>query len=163
MKILGIDPGFARLGWGIIENDNGKYFLISSGCFETEKSLGSGERLLSIYNLTCDKIKESQPEAIALETLFYNTNAKTVIPVGEVRGIILLAAEQMNVPIYQYTPLQVKMAVSGYGRADKNQVQQMTKSILKLQSIIKPDDAADAVAIALTHVFSVKLSRQTNL
>ena len=157
MKIVGIDPGIGRTGWGIIEVRNGKLDVGSYGCIETEKNGEIGKRLHRLYQEVASIIAKEEPDVMAIEDLFFNTNAKTALTVGQARGVVLLAAAQRNLPISVYTPLQVKIAVSGYGRADKGQVGQMVKTLLKLPSIPKPDDTADALAIAITHAFSYKM------
>ncbi len=149
MIILGIDPGTAILGYGIIEATGNKLKLIKFGCFNTEKSMSDPARLKSLYGELIKLIKKYRPAAMAIERLFFFKNAKTVISVAQARGIILLAAENMSLPIYEFTPLEVKQAVTGYGRAEKQQIQKMVKMILGLKETPKPDDAADAVAIAI--------------
>lgn len=153
MKILGVDPGTARMGWGVIDKET----VIDCGCIETEAKLAEEKRLNLLFERLNELIKKYRPKAMAVEKLFFFKNLTTVMPVAQSRGVVLLAAAQSHLPVFSYTPLQIKQAVTGYGRADKNQVQQMVKSILKLNSIPKPDDAADALAIALTHLFSYKL------
>ena len=157
MLILGIDPGIARTGWGVIEIRNSKFEIRNYGCIETSARLSSEKRLKYIYDSVENTIKEHKPDVLAVEELFFNTNAKTAFIVGQARGVILLAASKKKLPIATYTPLQVKIAVTGYGRADKSQIGQMIKTILKLNSIPKPDDVADALAVALTHAFSQKM------
>ena len=152
MKILGVDPGTARLGWGVIDDE----VMVSCGCLETQAGLSEEIRLRILFDQLTKIIKKFKPEAVAVEKLFFFKNQTTVIPVAQSRGVILLAAAQNNLPVFSYTPLQIKQAVTGYGRAEKNQVQQMVKSILKLKTIPRPDDAADALAVALTHQFSYK-------
>ena len=152
MKILGVDPGTARLGWGMIDNE----VMVDCGCLETKAGLPEEERLGLLFDKLNRLIKQHQPDAVAVEKLFFFKNQTTVIPVAQSRGVVLLAAAQNNLPVFSYTPLQIKQAVTGYGRAEKNQVQQMVKSILKLKIIPLPDDAADALAVALTHSFSYK-------
>lgn len=159
MVILGIDPGIGRTGWGIVDVQSGKCKVQGFGCIETSKDTSVGGRLMLLYNELVSIIKKYKPEALAVEELFFNTNVTTALTVGQARGVVLLAGEQNNVPISVYTPLQVKIAVTGYGRADKKQVGQMVKNILKLSAIPKPDDTADALAIALTHTFSYKLKK----
>jgi len=152
MKILGLDPGTARLGWGAIDNET----MVACGCLETKPGLAEEARLKTLFEQLGRLIKQYRPEAVAVEKLFFFQNQTTVMAVAQSRGVILLAAAQNNLPVFSYTPLQIKQAVTGHGRADKNQVQQMVKSILKLKLIPKPDDAADALAVALTHAFSYK-------
>ncbi len=160
MKILGIDPGIARTGWGVIEMQNAEIKVKNYGCIETPADEAMENRLQTIYRELFGIIETNQPEELSIEDLFFNTNAKTALIVGQARGVVLLTAAQKNLPVSVYTPLQVKMALTGYGRADKNQIGQMVKTILGLPTIPKPDDTADALAIALTHAFSRKLKRK---
>lgn len=155
--ILGIDPGIGRTGWGIIEVQSGKCKAQSYGCFETEPNSPTPERLVLIYQKLQELCAQYQPKALAIEELFFNTNVTTALTVGQARGVVLLAAAQQGLEIGIYTPLQVKIAVTGYGRAEKRQVGEMVKILLKLKAIPKPDDTADALAIALTHAFSRKI------
>lgn len=160
MRILGIDPGIARTGWGIIEAQSSTLRLRSGqsyGCFETSPKEGSPKRLLLIYNFVSNLIEKYQPDALAIEELFFNTNAKTAFIVGQARGVALLAGAVKHVPIFAYTPLQVKIAVTGYGRAEKSQVGWMVKTLLKLKDVPKPDDTADALAVAINHALSSKI------
>src|SRR5664279_5093518 len=156
MRIVGIDPGIGRTGWGVLTSENSKLKVENYGCIETSKSLQLGDRLQSLFEQITHIFVDYKPDALAIEELFFNTNAKTALIVGHARGVMLLAANQQNIPINIYTPLQVKIAVTGYGRAEKNQVGQMVKTLLHLPTIPKPDDTADALAIALTHAFSMK-------
>jgi len=156
MKILGVDPGIARTGWGVIEVQSAKCKVQNYGCVETSSNLASEQRLKHIYGSILSIIKKNKPDALAVEELFFNTNTKTAFVVGQARGVVLLAAAEKNVSVAIYTPLQVKVAVTGYGRAEKAQIGQMVKTILKLKDIPKPDDVADALAVALTHAFSKK-------
>ncbi len=158
MVILGIDPGIGRMGWGVITVHGSRFTVNSYGCIETSPKLKVEERLLQIYQELNKIIKEHKPEELAIEELFFNTNAKTAFVVGQARGVVLLAGAEKNLSVSIYTPLQVKMALTGYGRAEKKQVGQMVKVLLKLPSIPKPDDTADALAIALTHAFSYKIN-----
>lgn len=158
MKILGIDPGIGRTGWGIVNVHGSTFKAQSFGCIETQQKSSLEERLLILYEKVRQIIKEEKPDVVAIEELFFNTNAKTALIVGQARGVILLTAAQAQISVAVYTPLQVKIAVSGYGRADKGQVGQMVKTILKLPSIPTPDDTTDALAIALTHAFSHKVN-----
>lgn len=159
MRILGIDPGIARCGWGVVEMQNGKWKMENCGCIETSPKLSVQERLKQIHEQISKIIKTYQPDSLSIEELFFNTNAKTAFVVGQARGVILLTAAEHNLEIAIYTPLQVKMALTGYGRAEKKQIGQMVKTLLVLKEVPKPDDTADALAIALTHAFSSKLSR----
>jgi len=158
MVILGIDPGIARTGWGIIEVKSSKCKVQSFGCIETSAKRKPEDRLAEIYSFLCKIIKEHKPEVLAIEELFFNTNAKTALIVGQARGVVLLCGSQNNLLVSTYTPLQVKIAVTGYGRAEKRQVGQMVKTLLNLKTIPKPDDVTDALAIAITHAFSAKTS-----
>ncbi|HEX8932183.1 MAG TPA: crossover junction endodeoxyribonuclease RuvC [Patescibacteria group bacterium] len=159
MRILGIDPGIGRTGWGIITVESGKLRVENFGCIETGAATPMEKRLQELYAQLIKLIKAGKPEALAIEDLFFNTNAKTALIVGQARGIVLLAAAKNNLEIAVYTPLQVKIAVTGYGRAEKGQVGQMVKTLLKLDQIPKPDDTADALAIALTHAFSHRVNK----
>ena len=157
MIILGIDPGFAIVGVGIIEYKGNKFRTIDYFALTTKAHTPIEERLKIIYDGITEAINKYKPDFIAVEELFFNNNAKTAIQVGQARGVILLAGVNANLPIYEYTPLQVKQAVVGYGRADKTQIQQMVKAILNLSEIPKPDDVADALAIAVCHAHSYKM------
>jgi crossover junction endodeoxyribonuclease RuvC len=163
MTILGVDPGTARLGWGIIKLTNNQPTVGDYGCLETSKNKSDAVRLKELFNQLTLLLKKHKPDAVAVEDLFFFKNQKTIIKVSQARGVILLASAMQNIPTSSHSPLQVKMAVTGYGKADKNQVQQMTKSILKLKEIPKPDDTADALAVALTYSFSHKLTKITQL
>ena len=154
MIILGIDPGLAIVGWGVIEYQNARFRTIAYGSLQTPAGLRTEERLKRIYEGMQELIQTYHPEAIAVEELFFNTNITTGIRVAEARGVILLAAEQAGLEIAEYTPLQVKQAVVGYGRAEKKQVITMVTMILGLKSPPKPDDTADALAIAVCHAHS---------
>lgn len=151
MIILGIDPGYAIVGWGVIEYVGGRFNVLGYGAITTEAATPFPERLQIIYNDMCYLFDKYKPEAMSMEKLFYNSNQKTVIDVAQARGVITLAAQMYGKDIYEYTPLQVKQSVTGYGRAEKKQVQEMTKNILSLKSIPKPDDTADALAMAICH------------
>ncbi len=154
MIILGIDPGYAIVGVGVIEYIGNKFKVIDYLPITTEAHTPFDQRLKTIYDGVCEVIEKYKPDYMSIEELFFNDNAKTAIAVGQARGVILLAAVNHGVEIFEYTPLQVKQAVVGYGRADKVQVQQMTKAILGLKQIPKPDDVADALAIAVCHAHS---------
>lgn len=157
MKILGIDPGIGRCGWGIIEFSNSKWQMVDCGCIETSQKLSQEARLGQIYKKILEVIKKHKPKTLAIEDLFFGNNSKTALSVGQARGVVLLVSFQNGLDINVYTPLQVKIALTGYGRAEKAQVGQMVKTILKLSSVPKPDDTADALAVSLTHAFSVRL------
>jgi crossover junction endodeoxyribonuclease RuvC len=155
MKIIGIDPGTGITGFGVIEaaNANDVKFL-DAGVIRTEANSPQAGRLQEIYECVSQLIDEHQPDCMAIEKLFFTNNVTTAMTVSEARGTVLLAAAQANLDIYEYSPPQIKMGVTGYGAADKNQVQEMVKNILKLRSIPKPDDAADGLAVAITCAFS---------
>lgn len=154
MIILGIDPGYAIVGVGIIEYNGNKFRTIDYYAITTEAHTPFEERLKIIYEGINEAIEKYKPDFMSIEELFFNDNAKTAIAVGQARGVIVLSAVNHGVEIFEYTPLQVKQAVVGYGRADKTQVQQMTKAILNLNAVPKPDDVADALAIAVCHAHS---------
>ena len=151
MIILGIDPGYAIVGWGLVEREGGSIRALRYGAVTTEAGTDFNLRLRIIYEDMRSIITDFKPDAVAIEKLYFQSNQKTAIPVAEARGVILLAAKQDDLPIYEYTPLQVKTAVTGYGKAKKPQVMEMTRRLLKLPAIPKPDDTADALALALTH------------
>lgn len=155
MKILGIDPGFAIVGYGILTYDNKKFTPLDYGVITTGKDVPFSKRLKMLYESLSLLILKEKPDYVAVEELFFNTNVKTAIDVGHARGVILLAAENLNVPLYEYTPLQIKQALTGYGRADKFQMQQMVKNFLGLAAVPRPDDAADALAVAICHGHSL--------
>lgn len=151
MKIIGIDPGYAIVGFGVIEYNNVKFTTLDYGAIITKSDVPFNKRLLIIYNEFCELIIKHKPDAVAVEKLFFTTNQKTAIDVAQARGLILLACEQHGLDCYEYTPLQVKQAVVGYGKAQKAQVMDMTKRLLNLEKVPKPDDTADALAIAICH------------
>lgn len=151
MVILGIDPGTAICGFGIVEKNNYQFKLIDYGAVNTPATMSLEERLVRIYDGICLLIDRYHPDEMAVEELFFNNNAKTALSVGQARGVILLAGAHKQVPLYEYTPLQVKQGIVGYGRADKKQVQFMVKTVLQMKETPKPDDAADALAIAICH------------
>jgi crossover junction endodeoxyribonuclease RuvC len=151
MRIIGIDPGTAITGYSILDKEGNRLKAVKYGCIYTESSWPLSKRLDKIYSEVTNLIHEYKPGHLAVEELFFNTNAKTALSVGHSRGVILLAGEQNNLIVEGYTPLQVKQAIAGYGRAEKSQVQKMVKTILCLDEIPKPDDAADALAVAICH------------
>ena len=151
MVILGIDPGLATVGWGVIRSDGSRHKALAYGSVVTPAHTATEKRLTSIYSQLEAIIKKYTPDAMAVEELFFNPNITTGIRVAEARGVILLCAERMGVKIYEYTPLQVKQSVVGYGRAEKKQVIAMVTALLSLQEPPKPDDTADALAIAVCH------------
>lgn len=151
MIILGIDPGLAIVGWGVLDYSGSKFRVIGYGSLQTPAGMKTEDRLAAIYQGIIQLIDTYHPEQMAVEELFFNTNITTGIRVAEARGVILLAGRQKNVALFEYTPLQVKQAVAGYGRADKKQVITMVTSLLRLKEPPKPDDTADALAIAVCH------------
>ena len=151
MRILGIDPGLATIGWGLIETNGFKHNSVAYGHIQTPTRFAVEKRLAMIYEDLDSIIRKYSPEAVAVEELFFNTNITTGIRVAEARGVILLCAEHNKIPISEYTPLQVKQSVVGYGRADKKQVISMVTMLLALPAPPKPDDTADALAIAICH------------
>ena len=151
MRILGVDPGYAIVGWGILDYEKAKFQIVDFGAITTDKDTPFGKRLQEIYEDMDYIIKRTHPDALSMEKLFFQTNVKTAIDVAQARGVLLLCAENNSLPVYEYTPLQVKQAVTGYGKADKKQVMQMTKNILGLSKVPKPDDTADALAMAICH------------
>ena len=160
MLILGIDPGLAISGYGILNYSGNKFKVIEYGCIFTESCEEFPKRLKHIYESYISIIDMYKPEAVAIEELFYNKNAKTAMAIAQARGVHLLAAENKNVPLYEYTPLQIKQGIVGYGRAEKKQVQEMVRVILKLNEIPKPDDAADRLAAAICHAHSLKFAKE---
>lgn len=154
MIILGIDPGLAIVGWGVIEYKNTKFRTMAYGSIQTPAGMRTEERLKRIFDGMNELIQKYRPDAVAVEELFFNTNITTGIRVAEARGVILLSAERASIPIQEYTPLQVKQAVVGYGRAEKKQVITMVTMLLGLEKPPKPDDTADALAIAICHAHS---------
>lgn len=160
MRILGIDPGFAITGYSIIDYIGNRFVLVDSGAVTTKAGESFPLRLSKLYTDINLIIDQYQPDAISVEELFFNNNVKTAINVAQARGIILVAGCQKNIPTYEYTPLQVKQAVVGYGRADKIQVQKMVKTILKVDNLPKLDDITDSMAIAICHAHSAKFSQK---
>lgn len=148
MRIIGIDPGIGRTGYAIIAYDSKQTNLVACGCITTSPKTLGATRLLEIKNDISDIIKKHKPDTMCIESLFFAANAKTAMSVGQARGVVLLTACELGLKIIELTPLQVKMAATGYGKADKAQVQRMVQKLLRLKKIPKPDDAADAAAIA---------------
>lgn len=148
MRILGIDPGYGIVGYGVIEKSGNKISYVSHGAIRTGKNERFDERLEHVYRGILDVIMHYKPDLVAVESIYFYKNVKTAIYVGEARGVILLAVRHSNLPVVEFTPHQVKLAITGYGRADKQQIQRVIKILLKLEEIPKPDDAADALAIA---------------
>ncbi|MPN32736.1 Crossover junction endodeoxyribonuclease RuvC [bioreactor metagenome] len=159
MIILGIDPGIAIVGYGIMEYKNNKFRVIDYGAITTPSTMNTTKRLERIYKGIDTLIKNYNIDEVGVEELFFNKNVKTAITVAQARGVILLGCAHNDKPIYEYTPLQVKQGVVGYGRAEKSQVQQMVTSMLNLKEIPKPDDVADALAVAICHAHANKLEK----
>lgn len=151
MKILGLDPGTAITGFGLIEARPGTYRLLEYGTLRTTPPASTAERLVKLYNALLALLQRVQPEQVAIEELFFNRNTTTAVPVGQARGVLLLGCAQQGIVIAEYTPLQVKQALTGYGRAEKKQIQYMVAKLLQMEAPPKNDDAADALAIAITH------------
>lgn len=162
MRILGIDPGYATVGFGLVEAERAQFHMVTYGAITTPAGLPLSRRL---YQISCDMeslIEQLKPDVISVEELFFNTNITTGIAVAHGRGVILCAAERCGVPLHEYTPSQVKLSVTGYGKAEKHQVMDMTRRLLKLKTVPRPDDAADALALALCHArsFTSRLPQQ---
>lgn len=151
MRILGIDPGYGIVGYGVVESDGFSHRLVDYGTITTSKEESISTRLSIIYNAMRALLEKFKPDAVAIEELFYFRNQTTIIPVAQARGVIVLAANEFCSELFEYTPLQIKQALTGHGRAEKKQVQFMVKNILGLEKTPKPDDAADALAVAICH------------
>ncbi len=151
MLVLGIDPGYAIIGYGVVSYDNIRFKPVEYGAVTTDAKMLFTDRLKRIFDGITEILERYKPDALSIEKLYFNTNTTTAIDVAQARGVILLAARIKNIPVFEYTPLQVKQAVTGYGRAEKRQVQEMVKHILNLTAVPKPDDTADALAIAICH------------
>jgi crossover junction endodeoxyribonuclease RuvC len=162
MITFGIDPGTATTGYGVIREElDGSLTVLAYGVIQTKSNLSQAERLVLLYKRTKELVVLHRPDMGAVEKLFFERNVRTALSVGQARGVILLALAESNLQIGEYTPLEVKQAVAGYGAADKNQVQQMVKTILGLDMIPHPDDAADALAVAICHIHSAKVHNLT--
>ena len=155
--ILGIDPGTATMGWGVIRQEGNKLRYVQHGAIVTPSNWEMPRRLARLFDGVTELVRGYRPETVAVEELFFNTNVTTAITVGQARGVALLAAYKAGVEVAEYTPLQVKQAITSYGRAEKRQVQEMVKTLLNLWEIPKPDDAADGLAIAICHAFSSRM------
>lgn len=155
MIVLGVDPGLSITGWGLVKKTGSNINLIGYGCIKTKPSIGLSDRLKILHSGLKDIIKNNNPEIMAIEELFFSKEARTIAAVSQARGAILLAAGQENLPVYEYNPRRVKIALTGYGSADKFQIQNMVKMLLSISEIPKPDDAADALAIAVCHLNTV--------
>ena len=157
MRILGIDPGTGILGFGVITGDHRQPRMVDAGVIRTKPHQPEGERLHIIYDSLREIVAGTQPTAVSVEKLFFAKNVTTAMAVSQARGVVLLVAQQHSLPIFEYTPMQIKLALTGYGKADKKQVQEMVKTLLKLREVPQPDDCADALAAALTHSSSLQL------
>ena len=155
MKILGIDPGMAIVGYGLVEFRNGNLTLMTSGSIQTNKELDDSKRLLEIFNDLSTVVEECKPDCASVENLFFFKNQKTIIPVAEARGVILTVLEKYNIPVFSYTPMEVKQVLTGYGRAEKKEVEQMVKISLGTGTLPKLDDTVDAIAIAICHTRNI--------
>ncbi|GAA3408286.1 crossover junction endodeoxyribonuclease RuvC [Paenibacillus hodogayensis] len=162
MRVLGIDPGIAIVGFGFIDKQGHKLTPVQYGSIQTESTTDPAVRLQEVYEATVHLIDKYKPDAMAIEKLFFNKNVTTAMTVGQARGVLMLAAVQQGIPIAEYTPLQVKQAIVGYGKAEKKQVQEMVRMFLKLSAAPKPDDVADALAIAICHAHSAALQQKLN-
>ena len=157
MLVLGIDPGTAITGWGVVSKDADDPHLVDYGTIDTSKNSPLPQRLLTIHRELGEIISQHRPDDVAVEKLFFSKNVRTALSVGQARGVVLLAVAEGGVPLYEYTPLEVKQSVVGYGRATKDQVQQLVKMLLGLDFVPQPDDAADAIAVAICHIHSARL------
>lgn len=157
LVILGIDPGYAIIGYGVVKYENYKFTPLEYGAVTTPAKTDFGVRLQMIHNGITSIIEKYKPDAMSIEKLFFNTNTTTAIDVAQARGVILLSAQLRGTPVYEYTPLQVKQSVTGYGRAQKAQVMEMTRQMLGLKSVPKPDDTADALALAICHGYNAAM------
>ncbi len=162
LRILGIDPGIAIVGFGFIDKQGHKLVPVQYGSIQTQAGTEDALRLKQVYEATVQLIEKYKPDAVAIEKLFFNRNVTTALTVGQARGVLMLAAVQQGLPIAEYTPLQVKQAVVGYGKAEKKQVQEMVKMFLHLSAVPKPDDVADALAVAICHAHSSGLQQKLN-
>ena len=158
MVIVGIDPGLATMGYGVIRTEGSRLICLDYGCVYTKADEDLPARLIQIFDGVSSLIAQYEPDAVSIEELFFNRNVKTALTVGYARGVALLAVAKTGCPLYEYTPIQVKQAVVGYGRAEKSQVQQMVKILLNMPDTPKPDDAADGLALAITHAHSAHAS-----
>ncbi|GBF10018.1 crossover junction endodeoxyribonuclease RuvC [Tepidibacillus infernus] len=162
MIILGFDPGIAIVGFGVIKKEGNQIRPLQYGSIQTKAGLDTGIRLKQVYDAAKEIIQNYQPEAVSIEKLYFNKNVTTAFTVGQARGVLMLAAVEANLPIFEYTPLQIKQAIVGYGRAEKKQIQEMVRMYLSLKEVPKPDDVADALAIAICHVHSAKMTAIIN-
>jgi crossover junction endodeoxyribonuclease RuvC len=155
--ILGIDPGTATMGWGVVRQEGNRLSYVQHGAISTPSRWEMPRRLGRLFDGVTELMRGYRPEAVAVEELFFNTNVTTAITVGQARGVALLAAYKAGIEVAEYTPLQIKQAITSYGRAEKRQVQEMVKTLLNLREVPKPDDAADGLAIAICHAFSSRM------
>lgn len=162
LRILGIDPGYAIVGWGVIDYERGKFQVVDYGAITTPAGMTFSKRLSLIYDMVFELMERYHPEVMSIEKLFFQNNKTTAIDVAQARGVVMLAAEQHNLEIFEYTPNQVKQGIVGYGKAEKKQVMEMTRMILNLKEVPKPDDTADALGMAICHAH-VGGSRMGNL
>lgn len=160
MRTLGIDPGTAIMGWGVVDETGGMPTLVAYGALTTQAGLPQTERLMQLYDGLRALLAQHKPDAAAIEELFFGKNVNTAITVGQARGVALLALAQAGLPVHEYKPTAVKQAVAGYGGADKKQMQEMVRLTLRLPGIPKPDDAADALAIAICHTYTAPMLRR---
>lgn len=158
MRILGIDPGTGILGFGVVDSTRGKYTMVTAGVVRTPAHTPLEDRLVEIYDAIQEIIHETKPDVVSIEKLFFARNVTTAISVSHARGVVMLAAKQAALPIAEYTPLQIKQTLTGYGKADKKQVQEMVRLNLGLRDVPKPDDCADALAAAITHAAMVRIN-----
>lgn len=158
MRIIGIDPGTGIVGFGVIESEHGKFKMLDAGVIKTLPKQQDSIRLKVIYDELTEIIKQNKPDVMSVEKLFFAQNVTTAMSVSQARGVILLCAEQNNLPVFEYTPQQIKQGITGYGKAQKYQVQEMVKTILRLKETPKPDDCADALAAAITHAMTSRLA-----
>ncbi|NLW62699.1 MAG: crossover junction endodeoxyribonuclease RuvC [Syntrophomonadaceae bacterium] len=156
MLVLGIDPGTALIGFGLVAKAGARLTAVEHGVIRTPAGLGTALRLVQVHEQVKELLERYQPDAVAVEEIFFHRNAKTFSAVSQARGALILTVAQYGIQVFEYTPLQVKQAVVGYGRAEKEQVQKMVKAILKMDEIARPDDAADALAIAICHIHSYR-------
>jgi len=158
-RVLGCDPGLAITGYGILDSDGQQLAPIAYGVVRTKAGLDEPARLLDLYRQTVEIVEQYQPDVAAVEKLFFSTNVRTAMMVSQARGVLLLSLAEAGIPIWEYTPLQIKQAVTGYGQADKSQIQEMVRLLLNLNEIPRPDDAADALAVSICHLHSTHLDR----
>ena len=163
MRILGVDPGYAISGYAIVDYKGNNFKVIKYGVVRTPSKMQMQKRLNKLFDKYSEIIDTYKPDHMAIEELFFNKNVKTAIAVGQARGVHIVAASQKDLPVYEYTPLQVKQGVVGYGRAEKAQVQEMVKLLLNLKTIPQPDDAADALAISICHAHTNRFSDEYKL